>query len=109
MLIIEQRIDHIGHVEIVLPAFNNENGQLGISFCEPPGKHTRGSTSWNPSWLDTLALGMRGTKQMRHTSGDNNIHLPNALVEFVSQSHLVSFIVEKNRARNLQRPEKCEQ
>lgn len=33
MLIIEQRIDYIGHVEIVLPSFNNENGQLGIGFC----------------------------------------------------------------------------
>lgn len=46
---------------------------------------------------------------MRHASGDNNIHLLNALVGFVCQSHLVSFIVAKNGARNLQRPDEWKQ
>lgn len=33
MLEIEERVDHIGHVEIVLSALDDENGQFGVCFC----------------------------------------------------------------------------
>lgn len=33
MLVKEDRINHTGHIEIVLSAFDDENGQFRIRFC----------------------------------------------------------------------------